>query len=116
MSEPYEELRTNLASILIDPLRSAYYRDYLSAILLALSEGVNVVGTLAWSIYDNLEWSQGYSVKFGIQVCCSLSSVERWRGKNTANFAQYVNLTTQERYFKASAFEYVNMFNVYQEK
>ena len=44
-----------------------------------------------------------------------------WKGfklslTNTANFAQYVNLTTQERYFKASAFEYVNMFNVYQEK
>ncbi|KAF2442889.1 glycoside hydrolase family 1 protein [Karstenula rhodostoma CBS 690.94] len=34
----------------------------------------------------------GYSVKFGIQ---------------------YVNLTTQERFFKASAFEYVNAFNVY---
>ncbi|KAF2715657.1 glycoside hydrolase family 1 protein [Pleomassaria siparia CBS 279.74] len=95
MSEPYEELRTDLASILIDPLRSAYYRDYLSAILIALSEGVNVVGTLAWSIYDNMEWSQGYSVKFGIQ---------------------FVNLTTQERFFKASAFEYVNMFNVYQDK
>lgn len=54
-----------------------------------------MVGTLAWSIYDNLEWSQGYGVKFGIQ---------------------YVNLTTQERFFKASAFEYVNMFNVYKEK
>jgi len=35
---------------------------------MAISEGVNVVGTLAWSIYDNFEWSQGYSVKFGIQV------------------------------------------------
>ena len=109
-------------------MRSAYYRDYLSAILLALSEGVNVVGTLAWSIYDNLEWSQGYSVKFGIQVRCPLSLVRKVEReddvadgvhiahRNTANFAQYVNLTTQERYFKASAFEYVNMFNVYQEK
>lgn len=28
---------------------------------------------------------------------------------------QYVNYTTQERYFKASAFEYVNMFKIYQE-
>jgi hypothetical protein len=81
-----------------------------------------VVGTLAWSIYDNLEWSQGFSVKFGIQVCCSLSlRIVLWEGlklsmEKTANSAQYVNLTTQERYFKASAFEYVNMFNVYQEK
>ncbi|KAF2119941.1 glycoside hydrolase superfamily [Lophiotrema nucula] len=95
ISEPYEELRKDLASILIDPIRSSYYHDYLQAILIALSEGVNVVGTLAWSIYDNLEWTSGYGVKFGIQ---------------------YVNLTTQERYFKASAFEYVNVFNVYLEK
>ncbi|PSN75038.1 glycoside hydrolase [Corynespora cassiicola Philippines] len=95
ISEPFEALKENLATILIDPIRSQYYRDYLEAILIAISEGVNVVGTLAWSIYDNLEWSQGYGVKFGIQ---------------------YVNLTTQERYFKASAFEYVNMFNIYQEK
>ena len=68
MSEPYEAFRKDLASILIDPLRSAYYVDYLEAVLIAISEGVNVVGTLAWSIYDNLEWVQGYSVKFGIQV------------------------------------------------
>ncbi|KAK7179022.1 beta-glucosidase [Paraphaeosphaeria sporulosa] len=95
IAEPYEALRKDLPSIVTDPLRSAYYRDYLEAILIAISEGVNVVGTLAWSIYDNFEWSQGYSVKFGIQ---------------------YVNLTTQERFFKASAFEYVNAFNVYLEK
>ncbi|KAF2874197.1 glycoside hydrolase superfamily [Massariosphaeria phaeospora] len=95
MSEPYESLKTNLASILIDPVRSQYYRDYLEAILIALAEGVNVVGTLAWSIYDNLEWGQGYGVRFGIQ---------------------YVNFTTQERYFKASAFHYVNMFDTYLEE
>lgn len=32
-----------------------------------------------------------------------------------SNGAQYVNYTTQERYFKASVFEYVNMFKLYQE-
>jgi beta-glucosidase len=29
---------------------------------------------------------------------------------------RYVNLTTQERYFKASAFEYVNIIENYLEK
>ncbi|KAF2261760.1 glycoside hydrolase [Lojkania enalia] len=67
-SEPYEGLKTELVAILIDPVRSAYYREYLEAILIAVSQGVKVVGTLAWSIYDNFEWGQGYSVKFGIQV------------------------------------------------
>ena len=41
---------------------------------------------------DNLEWAQGYTVKFGLQ---------------------YVNLTTQERMFKASFFEYVDAFKTY---
>lgn len=73
ISEPYEALRKDLPSIVTDPIRSAYYRDYLEAILIAISEGVNVVGTLAWSIYDNFEWGQGYSSKFGIQVCSLLA-------------------------------------------
>ncbi|KAJ4288395.1 hypothetical protein N0V90_011630 [Kalmusia sp. IMI 367209] len=67
ISEPYEGLRKDLPSIVTDPLRSAYYRDYLEAILIAISEG-------------------------------------------------YVNLTTQERFFKASAFEYVNVYNTYADK
>jgi beta-glucosidase len=32
-----------------------------------------------------------------------------------ANIVQYVNFTTQERYFKASVFEYMNLFKIYQE-
>ncbi|KAK7704631.1 hypothetical protein SLS64_008395 [Diaporthe eres] len=94
MPEPYESLRTGLQSIVIDPLRSRYYREYLQSILMAMAEGVNVVGTLAWSVFDNFEWDHGYSCRFGVQ---------------------YVNYTTQERYFKASAFEYVNTFKLYQE-
>jgi beta-glucosidase/6-phospho-beta-glucosidase/beta-galactosidase len=63
-------------------------------ILITMSEGVNVVGTLAWSILDNLEWGEGFTVKFGMQ---------------------HGNFTTQERHFKSSFFEYINVFRVYQQ-
>lgn len=53
LPEPYEGLRTDLQSIVIDPLRSRYYREYMQSILMAMAEGINVVGTLAWSILDN---------------------------------------------------------------
>lgn len=91
-AEPFESQKTILADIRTDLGRSAYYREYMEAILIALSQGVNVVGCLAWSLVDNLEWAQGYEPKFGMQ---------------------YVNFTTQERYYKASFFEYVNTFKVY---
>ena len=93
-AEPFEELKQLLGDIRFDLARSTYYANYMDAILIAISEGVNVVSTLAWSIFDNLEWADGYTVKFGMQ---------------------YVNFTTQERYFKASFFTYVNSFAVYQE-
>lgn len=92
--EPFERQKTILADILFDPVRSAYFRDYMEAILISLAEGTRVIGCLAWSLIDNLEWTTGYDVKFGLQ---------------------YVNFTTQERFYKASFFEYVNAFKVYQE-
>jgi beta-glucosidase/6-phospho-beta-glucosidase/beta-galactosidase len=66
----------------------------MQAMLLAMSEGVNIVGCLAWSIMDNLEWAVGYQDRFGIQ---------------------YVNFTSQERGYKASFFEFINAFKVYGE-
>jgi beta-glucosidase/6-phospho-beta-glucosidase/beta-galactosidase len=64
----------------------------MQSILLAISEGTNVVGALAWSIMDNLEWAQGYQSRFGIQYC---------------------NFTSQERAWKSSAFAFVDAFRVY---
>jgi beta-glucosidase/6-phospho-beta-glucosidase/beta-galactosidase len=55
------------ADIVFDPIRSSYYREYMQAILMSISEGVKVVGCLAWSIVDNLEWNSGYQDKFGVQ-------------------------------------------------
>ena len=53
-SEPFEFYKTLKPDILYDYARSGYYHDYMRGILIALSEGVNVVGCLAWSIVDNL--------------------------------------------------------------
>ena len=61
-AEPFEREKTYLQDILFDPIRQSYYRDYMKAILIALSEGVNVIGCLAWSFIDNFEVSAAPSL------------------------------------------------------
>jgi len=49
-----------------DPLRIDYLHRHLSAIHDAIAQGVDVRGYMVWSLLDNLEWSLGYSKRFGI--------------------------------------------------
>jgi beta-glucosidase len=49
-----------------DPLRVAYLRSHLKAAHAAIEQGVDLRGYFAWSLLDNLEWSLGYSKRFGL--------------------------------------------------
>jgi beta-glucosidase len=49
-----------------DPLRVAYLRGHLGAVADAIRAGVDVRGYMAWSLLDNLEWTHGYSKRFGL--------------------------------------------------
>jgi len=68
-----------------DPLRTDYLRKHLRAIGDAIAQGVDVRGYMLWSLLDNLEWSLGYSKRFGMV---------------------HVNYVTQERTPKDSALWY----------
>ena len=56
--------------------------DEVVSIGSAIEQGVDVCGYMIWSLFDNLEWSLGYSKRFGIV---------------------HVNFATQERTPKDSA-------------
>jgi len=49
-----------------DPLRVTYLRDHLRAVHGAIAAGCDVRGYFVWSLLDNLEWSLGFSMRFGI--------------------------------------------------
>jgi beta-glucosidase len=54
------------AEPLPDPLRVDYLRSHLRAVHDAIDAGCNLRGYFAWSLLDNLEWSLGFSKRFGI--------------------------------------------------
>jgi beta-glucosidase len=51
---------------LSDPLRVDYLRRHLTALRGAIAAACNVQGYFAWSLLDNLEWSLGFSKRFGL--------------------------------------------------
>ena len=71
-----------------DPLRVSYFSKHLAAVSNAIAQGCDVRGYLAWSLLDNLEWSLGFSKRFGIV---------------------HVDFATQQRTIKASGKLYANV-------
>lgn len=50
-----------------DGYRQRYFADHLDAVADAVGEdGCRVAGYFAWSLLDNLEWSDGYGPRFGV--------------------------------------------------
>jgi beta-glucosidase len=81
-----------------DPLRIDYIQRHLSAAHTAISRGVDLRGYFAWSLLDNLEWSLGFSKRFGI-VHVNFSTLER-TPKASARFYTEVIRSNGESLFR----------------
>jgi beta-glucosidase len=49
-----------------DELRPAYLVDHLTAVHRAVAEGVDVRGYMHWTAWDNFEWAEGFTQRFGL--------------------------------------------------
>jgi len=49
-----------------DPLRVSYFKKHIAAVSDAIAQGCDIRGYMAWSLFDNLEWSLGFAKRFGI--------------------------------------------------
>lgn len=72
-----------------DPLRTDYLQRHLSAIHRAIGAGVNVQGYMVWSFMDNLEWSLGFSKRFGI-VHVDFETLERTPKDSARYYAKVI--------------------------
>lgn len=48
-------------------------------------DGVNVMGYFIWSLFDNIEWNTGYTVRFGINYIDFKNGLKR-HPKQSANW------------------------------
>jgi beta-glucosidase len=69
---------------LVDGVRVGFLRDHLRQVLDARRAGVPVDGYFAWSLMDNFEWSEGYTLWYGI-LHVDFDTQER-RPKDSARF------------------------------
>lgn len=71
-----------------DQPRIDYIHEHLLAVAEAIAQGVNLKGYFAWSLMDNFEWAEGYTMRFGLV---------------------HVDYATQKRTLKASAHWYKSL-------
>ena len=72
-----------------DPLRVDYLRQHIAAMGEAIQRGVDVRGYFVWSLLDNLEWSLGFSKRFGI-VHVDFHTLERTPKKSARFYSEVI--------------------------
>lgn len=55
-----------LNGVVYDIKRKEFLEQYISKLLRAKLEGVNVTGYFVWSFTDNFEWAEGFKPRFGL--------------------------------------------------
>ncbi|XP_048426094.1 beta-glucosidase 12-like isoform X2 [Pyrus x bretschneideri] len=78
-----------LPEALNDTNRIAYYNRHLCYVQAAIKNGTNVKGYFAWSVLDNFEWSDGYTVRFGI-IYVDYESLQRSSKSSTYWFQSFL--------------------------
>ncbi|GAB2287959.1 hypothetical protein Dimus_022309 [Dionaea muscipula] len=61
-----------------DHLRIKYHRLHLAYLLKAIKEGVNVIGYYVWSLFDDFEWFDGYTARFGLHYIDYENDLKRY--------------------------------------
>ncbi|XP_052129911.1 myrosinase 1 [Frankliniella occidentalis] len=86
-----------------DSKRIGYYSGYMRGLMRAINkDGANIIGYTAWSLLDNLEWNDGFSLKFGL-VHVDFEDPERPRTiKDSGRFIKQIITNRNVPYVKVT--------------
>jgi beta-glucosidase len=79
-----------------DELRAGYLVGHLNAVLDAVEDGADVRGYLHWTAWDNWEWSEGYTKRFGFYEV-NRESQQRMPKPSAAFYEEICRSRTLER-------------------
>lgn len=72
-----------------DPQRLAFLRDHFAQAARAIAEGVPLHGYFVWSLLDNFEWAEGYTLRYGI-IRVDYDTLARTPKKSAAWYRDYI--------------------------
>ncbi|KAL4198176.1 hypothetical protein AMTRI_Chr03g44600 [Amborella trichopoda] len=88
--DEFNNASLSLKEQLNDKMRIKYYSKHLAFVRSAIREGVNVKGYFAWSLLDNFEWVNGYTVRFGICYVDYKNGLKRYPKKSFHWFKKFL--------------------------
>ncbi|MCL4150219.1 UNVERIFIED_CONTAM: hypothetical protein GTU68_063765 [Idotea baltica] len=84
------------SGVVNDDRRVSYLYNHITAVANTCKSGVPVKGYFAWSLMDNFEWAEGYSMRFGL-VHVDYQTQVRTIKQSGHWFAQLASCTNQGR-------------------
>ncbi|KAJ4837604.1 hypothetical protein Tsubulata_050401 [Turnera subulata] len=80
-----------------DKQRVDYYSRYLLFVRRAIKIGANIKGYFAWSLLDNFEWADGYSIRFGITFVDYKDGMKRYPKNSAKMFKEMLACGSESR-------------------
>ncbi|KAH9748138.1 Beta-glucosidase 47 [Citrus sinensis] len=93
---------TSIEDLLNDTRRVRYMSSHLDSLAIAVRNGADVRGYFAWSLLDNFEWNDGYTIRFGLHHV-DYATLKRTKRLSANWYKQYIAKHMAGKWSSASA-------------
>ncbi|OVA13723.1 Glycoside hydrolase [Macleaya cordata] len=104
-----------LDQALNDESRVRFYSEHLTQVRKAIRLGVDVRGYFAWSLMDNFEWSNGYTLRFGLCYIDYKDSFKRYPKASMKCFDNNERPRNTKNMHKCAMFSFI-FLNIFTKK